>query len=72
MPGRLKPRLPIPAFGALLPLLLVPLMITLGRAFDAFHVQMAFALPAIPVGMALYYLVWKFVVGFLNREMGMG
>ena len=69
---RLKPRLPLPAFGALLPMLLVPLMITLGRAFDAFQVQMGFALPAIPIGMALYYLVWKFVVGFLNREMGIG
>ena len=69
---RLKPtlRLPLPAFGALLPLLLVPSMITLGRALDAFHVQMAYALPAIPVGMAAYYLVWKFAVSFLNQEMG--
>ena len=69
---RLKPPLPLPAFGALLPMLLVPLMITLGRALDAFQVQMGLALLAIPVGMAIYYLVWKFVVGFLNREMGIG
>lgn len=69
---RLKPRLPLPAFGALLPMLLVPLMITLGRPFDAFHVQIGLALMAIPVGMALYYLVWKFAVGFLNDEMGIG
>jgi len=53
-------------------MLLVPLIITLGRAVDAFHVQMGFALPAIPIGMALYYLVWKFAVGFLNDEMGIG
>jgi hypothetical protein len=69
---RLRPHLPLPAFGALLPLLLVPAMITLGRALDVFHVQMGYALPAIPVGMALYYLVWKFAVGFLNQELGLG
>ena len=69
---RLKSRVavPLPVFGAVLPMLLVPFMIALGRGLDAFHVQMAYALPAIPVGMALYYLVWKFAVGFLNDEMG--
>ena len=69
---KLRGHLPLSlaAFGALLPVLLVPFIITLGRALDAFHVQMAFALPMIPVGMALYYLVWKFAVGFLNDEMG--
>lgn len=71
---RLKPtlRVPLAAFGALLQMLLVPLMITLGRALDAFHIQMGYALLAIPVGMALYYLVWKFAVGALNNEMGIG
>jgi hypothetical protein len=69
---RLRPRtnLALPVFGALLPMLLVPSLIILGRAMDAFHVQMAYALPAIPVGMALYYLAWKFAVGPLNEEMG--
>jgi hypothetical protein len=69
---RLRGRLPISlaAFGALLPLLLVPFIVTLGRALDVFYVQMGFALSAIPVGMALYYLAWKFLVGSLNEEMG--
>ena len=69
---RLKPQLavPLPVFGALLPMLLVPSLIMLGRAANAFDVQMGYALPAIPVGMALYYLVWKFAVGALNDEMG--
>ena len=69
---RLRGHLPISlaAFGALLPLLLVPFIITLGRVLDVFYVQMEFALSAIPVGMALYYLVWKFLVGSLNQEMG--
>ena len=71
---RLKPRLRVPlaVFGALLPMLLVPLMITFGRALDAFYIQMGYAVLAIPVGMALYYLVWKFAVGALNYEMGIG
>ena len=68
----MKPRLavPLPVFSALLPMLLVPLMIALGRAANAFAVQLAYALSAIPVGLALYYLVWKFAVGALNEEMG--
>jgi len=24
----------------------------------------------IPIGMAAYYLAWKYIVGFLNQEMG--
>jgi hypothetical protein len=56
--------------GALLPLLLMPGGILLARAFDVFSIPIGFALPVFPIGMALYYLVWKYVVGFLNREMG--
>lgn len=63
-------RLPLGAHGALLVALLVPLGITLARVLDVFTIQLWFALPAIPVGMAVYYLVWKHVVGFLNAEMG--
>jgi hypothetical protein len=56
--------------GAVLPLLLIPGGITLARAFDVFTIPMSFALPVFPIGMALYYLVWKYMVGFLNKEMG--
>jgi hypothetical protein len=31
---------------------------------------MKYALPIIPIGMGLYYLAWKFLVGFLNQEIG--
>jgi hypothetical protein len=31
---------------------------------------MGYALLAIPVGMAMYYLAWKFLVGSLNAELG--
>ena len=47
--------------GALLPLL---------RVFDVFSIQMQYALPIIPIGIGLYYLAWKFLVGFLNQEIG--
>ena len=63
-------RISLAAFGAILPMLLVPFVLTLGMVFEVFYIQWGFALPAIPVGMALYYLVWKFAVGFLNQEMG--
>lgn len=56
--------------GALLPLLLVPGGAALARALDAFSIQLQFALPMIPIGMAIYYLAWKHLVGRLNAEMG--
>ena len=65
-----RTRLPIGAHGSLLPAFLVPGGILLGRALELFHLQMWYALLAIPVGMAFYYLAWKFVVGFLNQELG--
>jgi len=65
---RIRDRLRIPhaAFGALIPLILGPLvrfmLPTLVGTDDILLVR--------PFGMAIYYLVWKFAVGFLNREMG--
>lgn len=63
---------PLGLFGGLLPLLLAPLGYAVARLLDfsipsiAFHV-----LPfALPVGLVLYYLVWKHLVGFLNQELG--
>lgn len=56
--------------GALLPLILMPAGIVLARAFDVFSIQLQFALPMVPIGMAVYFLAWKFLVGFLNEELG--
>jgi hypothetical protein len=61
---------PIGVHGSLLVAFIVPAGILLGRALELFHIQMWYALPAIPVGMIVYYLVWKFLVGSLNQEMG--
>ena len=63
-------RLPVGLHGALLPLLLIPGGVALARLLDMFTIQLQFALPIIPIGMAVYYLAWKYFVGFLNEEMG--
>jgi hypothetical protein len=41
-------------------------------ALDVVNIGLATVMPAVPFVMVLYYLVWKFVVGFLNREVGIG
>lgn len=69
---RARSRLPVSlgVFGALLVVLLIPGGIGIGRLFDTFVIQWRFALPMFPVGMAVYYLAWKYGVAFLNQEMG--
>jgi hypothetical protein len=65
-----RTRFSVGIHGALLVAVLVPAGIVLGRALDLFAIQLWYALPVIPIGMAVYYLAWKFLVGFLNQEMG--
>ena len=65
-----KTRLSIGVHGAFIPALLVPGGILLARTTELFYIQMGYALLAIPVGMAMYYLAWKFLVGSLNAEIG--
>ena len=67
---RSRERLSLGLHGALLPLLLFPGGIALTRALDVFAIQWQYALPMIPIGMAAYYLAWKFLIGFLNQEIG--
>ena len=67
---RSRVRLSLGAHGALLVVFLIPGGITLARLFDTFTIQWQFALPMFPIGMALYYLAWKYLVGFLNEEVG--
>jgi hypothetical protein len=81
----LRPRrhLPIGFHGAILPFLLVPSGYVLGRAlnilragsngivyFQAFTIPYAHLAIGFVVGVTLYYLVWKYFVGFFNRELG--
>ena len=62
--------LPLGLHGALLPVVLMPGGIALARAFDVFSIQWQFAVPMLPIGMVVYYLAWKYLVGFLNAEVG--
>lgn len=65
---RQRQRVPIGVFGAVVPLLVGPLALVTAREFgiEVPH----FVLAVFPVGLAAavagYYLVWKYVVGFLN------
>jgi len=67
---RSRVRVSLGVHGALLPLILMPLGVALARVLDAFTIQWRFALPMVPIGMAVYYLAWKHLVGFLNDEVG--
>ena len=44
--------------------------VVLARTLDVIAIQWRFALPMLPIGMAVYYLAWKHLVGFLNEELG--
>lgn len=65
-----RTRISLGLHGACLPLLLMPAGVVLAGMLDVFTIQWRFALPMIPVGMAVYYLAWKYLVGFLNAEVG--
>ena len=67
---RSRLRLSLGVHGALLVLVLMPGGVALARALDVFTIQWRFALPMLPIGMAVYYLAWKHLVGFLNDEVG--
>jgi hypothetical protein len=64
---RLPARVSIGIFGALLPLLLVPAGLGLEAVLDLHFYSVRQAGAVLPVAMAVYYLVWKYVVAFLNR-----
>ena len=75
--------LSVGAHGAILPLLLFPAGAFLGTAFgilqlgsngatwfQAIQVPYAWIAVVIAAALAAYYLSWKYVVGFVNRTLG--
>jgi hypothetical protein len=58
-------------FGGVLPLLLAPggYVVTRLLSFNVPHEVFHYAPFALPVGLIVYYLVWKYFVGFLNAEL---
>ncbi len=80
---RSRRHLPIGFHGALLPFVLAPIGVTLARAFGfvvlghqglvLFHaITVSYALPALvfPIAVVVYYLIWKYLVGFFNEVLG--
>jgi len=69
---RYRSRLPwtLGLHGALLVVLLIPGGVVLAGALDTFRIQWQFTLPMFPIGMAVYYLAWKYGVSRLNAEVG--
>jgi hypothetical protein len=78
-------RLPIGVHGAALPLLLMPMgattAICLGVLklsahgatwFGTCEIPYTLIAPCFLAALAGYYLVWKYIVGFLNRVLGIG
>jgi len=69
---RQRRHLPVGIFGSVLPLLLAPSGYFVARLLhfsippEVLHV----APFALPIGMIVYYLAWKYFVGFLNAELG--
>jgi hypothetical protein len=78
-----RTHLPIGVYGAALPLVLMPLGATTAHCLGVlefgsagvtwFHVctvPYALITPCFLAALAGYYLVWKYIVGFLNRVLG--
>ena len=81
--SRSRTHLSIGLHGALLPVFLAPVgasvasclgVLALGSYgatwFQVCHVPYALIAPGFLAALAAYYLVWKYIVGFLNRVMG--
>ena len=75
--------LPLGFHGALLPLILAPSGLLVASSlvfvatthdgflwFDSFRVLYLHLAILFPIGVAIYYLVWKYIVGFLNEFLG--
>jgi len=67
---RRQPLWPLGLHGAILVPFLALGGLTLLRLLDVVSLSFVTILPVIPVVMAVYYLMWKFVVGGLNKELG--
>jgi len=78
-----RTRLPLGIHGAILPFIIAPAGFFLGRSLGFLHttnigftyfgvVQIPYAFLAIvfPVALGIYYLVWKYLIGFFNQVVG--
>ena len=76
-------RLPLGIHGAILPFIIAPAGFLLGRSlgflrttgygftyFGVVQIHYAFLAIVFPVALIVYYLVWKYLIGFFNRVTG--
>ena len=81
--SRTNTHLPLGIHGAILPLLLAPAGFSLGRSlgflqvtghgfiyFGVVNVRYAHIAIVFPAVLIVYYLVWKYLIGFFNRVSG--
>jgi hypothetical protein len=70
--GLARRSIPLGLYGAILPLLLAPLGYGVARLLDFPVPSIVFsAFPFVfPAVLVMYYFLWKHLVGFLNRELG--
>ena len=81
--SRSRTHLPLGIHGAVLPFILAPLGFLLGRSlgflkatdhgflyFGVVHVHYAHIAIIFPVVLIVYYLVWKYLIGFFNQVAG--
>ncbi len=68
---RLSGRVSLGMFGAVLPVMLVPAGTALAYFLELPFPTFETAVLVIPIGMAVYYLAWKYLVGFFNRVVGL-
>lgn len=60
-------RVPIGLHGALLVVLIVPIGFGLAKLLGLVIPLHPLAMVGVPAALAAYYLVWKYIVSFLNR-----
>jgi hypothetical protein len=65
-------RWPLALHGALLPVLLIPLGVTLARLLDIEIITAGVVAVFAPIALIIYYLAWKYLVGYFNRVLGIG
>jgi hypothetical protein len=63
-------RWPIGLHGAVLPLILMPIALLLARLLAIDIITPGLAAMFAPFGIVVYYLAWKYLVGYLNGIMG--
>jgi hypothetical protein len=65
--------IPLGCHGALVPMFLVPVALVSAKSFGidlALAATWHIVILTVPLLMIIYYLVWKYVVGYLNEMMG--